>query len=1173
MEHLERREMLHVSLSVLDPPDLPEGKTQLVALDGVNEDFATLPTSFTVESSDSRIKTQLVEDGDSLVLNVSGVDAIDQAFTGDIVVQLLEDEAPLATSRIKQLATSGALDGSDFFRIADLTGNGGDIAQGGLQFTGLENFSDEYSLGRTYTSGGLAASANAGDDTNNGQFFFVANSLALEQMPQHLNHNHTIWGVVTGGHDILDAVFSTPRTATVPTSKPVINSATIVDDIQRAILEISAAEGLAGTTATITVTANNDETESFQLNVVEDVLNDRPFLGPLSDANPAINQGSSFTFTVEGFDIDNTPNTLDDNNPLHALNDHIHASLTIEINGTLVQIPDELGVQEDGTIISAIHTHDPDNVLHIHSVAADPVTDFITLGDFFDTWRTNAASAGNNPEAIFNAEQILGNFADESHSITMTVNGIATSLRDDYIVKDEDDIQIIYGPTPDPLTFVVRDPNNFDNSPPNVTVDIEPGHSQATVTLTPDPNFQGSIEMLVGVRDQTVHDPSGLDGRGNFDADLMTLTVNATNHQPTANSQAITTGQDETRSIQLIGNDGDANQDQTLTFEIVSQPASGTINNFDAASGTLEYVPQTGFTGSDSFTFRVIDDGGTDNGGIDTSDPATVNISVGTISAPTAVELSSDSDDGLLPDDNFFSTPTPTFTVEAEPNMTVEVSVNEGPAQAASETSPGSGEYSVTLSPNSLQLGENSVTATTSDDSGVHSEPTEPVTVVYAPDFDDFLTVPGPVGSDQQLAVTWTSRQAKFDNEVGMFAVDDIEGRVDGVAPGDANYAATALRSESRQILFASGTGEGATTTIAAKGGDRLAFYLISNSSTASFLKNNASKRNRGPHAFFSFEEANPDGKIHMKAVGDVLRGEVLLKWEDLFNLGDSDFNDVVISVVPAGESGAEASEAVRIPAGKNAQVDLSFTIDVAKHASDSNADQPLANVGGEIGLFEVLDTQGTLGDNSANTASNNSGLPGDFNLDAVVDISDYTIWQDNLGGDASVLNGNGSGANTVVQADYDLWVENFGNTDVSEDYSGGTDNSGSAPVAPGDAQYVVTALNSPTRRVLFTNGATVGTTKTVQLAGSSMIGFYYIPGGTAEEVLSSNPDNNVSDEPFVLFSFDAANPDRGDHFRWFGPEQVAESPDGPVGQLYILDKLFGGDDDFGGLGISWNYN
>ncbi|MCH2118101.1 MAG: hypothetical protein MK161_10435, partial [Pirellulales bacterium] len=99
VEHLERREMLHVSLSVLDPPDLPEGKTQLVALNGVDEDHPNQAITYTVESSDSRITTQLVEDGDSLVLNVSGVDAIDQAFTGDIVVQLLEDEAPLATSR------------------------------------------------------------------------------------------------------------------------------------------------------------------------------------------------------------------------------------------------------------------------------------------------------------------------------------------------------------------------------------------------------------------------------------------------------------------------------------------------------------------------------------------------------------------------------------------------------------------------------------------------------------------------------------------------------------------------------------------------------------------------------------------------------------------------------------------------------------------------------------------------------------------------------------------------------------------------------------------------------------------------------------------------------------------------------------------------------------------
>ena len=54
-------------------------------------------------------------------------------------------------------------------------------------------------------------------------------------------------------------------------------------------------------------------------------------------------------------------------------------------------------------------------------------------------------------------------------------------------------------------------------------------------------------------------------------------------------------------------------------------------------------------------------------------------------------------------------------------------------------------------------------------------------------------------------------------------------------------------------------------------------------------------------------------------------------------------------------------------------------------------------------------------------------GLPGDFNADAEVNLADYTVWRDNLGGDSVVLNNNGTGASTVVVADYDLWKSNFG--------------------------------------------------------------------------------------------------------------------------------------------------
>lgn len=53
--------------------------------------------------------------------------------------------------------------------------------------------------------------------------------------------------------------------------------------------------------------------------------------------------------------------------------------------------------------------------------------------------------------------------------------------------------------------------------------------------------------------------------------------------------------------------------------------------------------------------------------------------------------------------------------------------------------------------------------------------------------------------------------------------------------------------------------------------------------------------------------------------------------------------------------------------------------------------------------------------------------LPGDFNDDGMVNLADYTVWRDNLGNEASVLNGNGSGEETVVAADYNLWNSKFG--------------------------------------------------------------------------------------------------------------------------------------------------
>ena len=54
--------------------------------------------------------------------------------------------------------------------------------------------------------------------------------------------------------------------------------------------------------------------------------------------------------------------------------------------------------------------------------------------------------------------------------------------------------------------------------------------------------------------------------------------------------------------------------------------------------------------------------------------------------------------------------------------------------------------------------------------------------------------------------------------------------------------------------------------------------------------------------------------------------------------------------------------------------------------------------------------------------------LAGDFNGDGFVDLADYTLWRNNLGGDESVLAaGTGDGSGVVDVADYAAWKSNFG--------------------------------------------------------------------------------------------------------------------------------------------------
>ncbi len=119
---------------------------------------------------------------------------------GNIELTLLPSKAPVTCASFLNLAKQGKYDGIVFHRvIKDFMIQGGDPTGTGRGDRGYK-FEDEFSPELRFDRPGLLAMANAGPGTNGSQFF-------ITHVPTPwLNNHHTIFGVVTKGQDVVDAV-------------------------------------------------------------------------------------------------------------------------------------------------------------------------------------------------------------------------------------------------------------------------------------------------------------------------------------------------------------------------------------------------------------------------------------------------------------------------------------------------------------------------------------------------------------------------------------------------------------------------------------------------------------------------------------------------------------------------------------------------------------------------------------------------------------------------------------------------------------------------------------------------------------------------------------------------------------------------------------------------------
>ncbi|WP_136680014.1 retention module-containing protein, partial [Neptunomonas sp. XY-337] len=261
---------------------------------------------------------------------------------------------------------------------------------------------------------------------------------------------------------------------------------------------------------------------------------------------------------------------------------------------------------EDTPISSAVFTTDVDGDALTYSLGSGPSNGTVVINPDGTYTYTPSQDFNGNDRFFVTADDGNGGTTQIPVDIIVTpVNDAPTagafseSTPEDTPFTDSVFAQDVDGDT---LTY------SLNTGPSNGSVSL---NANGTYTYTPNNGFIGSDSFTV----------TASDGNGGTVTIPVSINVFPVNDAPVALADSASTQENTPVLISVTGNDSDP--DGTInpsTVNIISGPSNGSL--LVNSDGTVEYTPNPGYTGPDSFQYTVQDNDGA------TSNVATVTIGV-----------------------------------------------------------------------------------------------------------------------------------------------------------------------------------------------------------------------------------------------------------------------------------------------------------------------------------------------------------------------------------------------------------------------------------------------------------------------------------------------------------------------------------------------------------------